>query len=90
MPVKSGTRITMPTLTPYVPAGGGGLARAPTATTPLAGAQLQQAIVEALSQEEGLLTEGGADDEGAARALRLGVGAGAGAGVGLGLGLGLA
>ena len=40
-----------------MPPGGAGLARAPTATTPLAGAQLQRAIVAALSQEEGLLTE---------------------------------
>ena len=72
-----------------MPPGGGGLARAPTATTPLAGAQLQRAIVEALSQEEGLVTEEDvADDEGAARALRLGLGSGLGSGFGFGFGLG--
>ena len=72
-----------------MPPGAGGLARAPTATTPLAGAQLQRAIVAALSQEAGLLAEeDAADDEGAARALRLGLGLGLGLGSGLGLGLG--
>ena len=77
MPVKSGTEIKMPTVTAYVPPGGG-LAR--KSTNPLSGAQLQQAIVEALSQEEGLVMEGvggynaasaGAEaEEGASKALR--------------------
>ena len=55
MPVKSGTEIKMPTVAAYVPPGGG-LARKPT--TPLSGAQLQQAIVEALIQEEDLVMDG--------------------------------
>ena len=77
MPVKSGTEIKMPTVAAYVPPGGG-LARKPT--NPLSGAQLQQAIVEALSQEEGLVMDGvggysaasakAEADEGASRALR--------------------
>lgn len=79
MPIKSGTEIKMPTVAVYVPPGGG-LER--KHTNPLSGAQLQQAIVEALSQEESLVMggiggvhDGGYDaeaeaEEGASRALR--------------------